>query len=248
MPYASCVTNIDLALNFDFSELFELSCDGGFKISTNVTCFENEYSSLLNTFSTSFFVSGDSSRTIPIDKNDTKCFAQSSPSFYSNNLWTNSSYYFTFDLGFHDCGAVSVTRGRSDISCRIWSKWVSQILRIDLIAALNITSQTVNNIEMLYYEVYLRPVFKLMFLDQFLIGWWSCCANFIGWECCRASMYLITLLSHYQTLQSGLHISAFPQTPMECTVNTILELEGEQGKIEIDRNWYYFILFKWVIK
>ena len=49
------------------------------------------------------------------------------------------------------------------------------------------------------------------------------------------------LRSHYQTLSSGLSISAFPQTPMECTVNTILELEGESGKIEIDRNWYFFI-------
>ena len=99
-----------------FSELFELSCDGGFKISTNVTCFENEYSSLLNTFTTSFFVSGDNSSTVPTHPNDTQCFAQSSPSYFSNNLWTNSSYYFSFELGFHDCGATTKTQELSDIS------------------------------------------------------------------------------------------------------------------------------------
>ena len=57
-------------------------------------------------------------------------------------------------------------------------------------------------------------------------------------------MYVYPTSSHYQTLQSGLSISAFPQTPMECSVNAILELEGEQGKIEIDRNWYYFFYIR----
>ena len=98
-----------------FSELFELSCDGGFKISTNVTCFENEYSSLLNTFTTSFFVSGDDTSTVPTHPNDAQCFAQSSPSYISNTLWTNSSYYFSFELGFHDCGATTKTQEPSDI-------------------------------------------------------------------------------------------------------------------------------------